>query len=256
MKMFKFLTALMTVSMGIALGQVDTTKLTFASVQSPTNKFDVIELLPAAATQMCSTSTVSVTRTSGTVLSIANGSSATAPQYFRFGNVSRKLTAAVTATLASGTATGTISVYAYLTANKTLAIGVINPTANSITGASITVAAPGSVTGNTIISNGNLLWTWTVTAGAWDVSGGTQVSVGKDCWIDGFTITNLTGGAVTFTITDSQGTPMEQFKAVPIAANTVVAYSFTTGSFYEGGMQATASAASSLNIKIRGARGL
>lgn len=252
----KHFVTLMILTAALGLSQTDTTHTTFTSAIAPLTKFETLELLPNAATQLCSGSTLSVTRTSGTILSLGNSSSATLPQTVRFGYKSRQLTAATTLTMSAGTATGTITVFAFNDAG-TLALGVINPTANTMACASsigCTVATPGSVTGQNIINTGMPIWTWTITSGAFDVSGGTQQQTGQDCWVDNITISNNTASAVTLVLTDNQSTPIVLLPTVSLAANSTTEIVWPGGVYFESGMKLTSGTASALTVKVRGGR--
>lgn len=239
----------------VAFAQVDTTRTTWTGATTQGNRFESYELLPASATQMCSTSTASVTRTSGTVLSIGTGSSAADPQSFRFGNKTRQITAAVTATVTSGSSTGTLSVYGYMT-GSTLGIGVINPTGNTISCSGCVTAAPGTTTAQNIINNGTQIWTWTMTSGSLDSSGGTQLSTDKDCWVDQLNISNNTASAVTLTCTDSQSSPVAGplCPTVSLPANGMTLVVWPGGKYFEGGMKLTAGTANALTVTVRGGR--
>lgn len=248
----RYILAVLFIAVGYS--QMDSTRTTFTSATVPLTKFESEELLPNAATQMCSGSTVSTTRTSGTVLSVGTSSSATLPQSVRLGFLTRQITAAVTATLTAGTGTGTVTVYAFLSGANVLSFGVINPTSNTISCAGCTTASPGSVTGQNIIAIGMPLWTWTITSGAWDVSGGTQKQTGQNCWVDRLEFSNLTAGAVTVTATDSQGTPLQAFPAISLPANGYTLVVWPGGKFFEGGLKLTAGTASAINAGVRGGR--
>lgn len=54
----------------------------------------------------------------------------------------------------------------------------------------------------------------------------------SDAWLKTLTITNTTSGAVTFTLSDRQASPLALFSAVSIAANTTYVVVFPEGGYY------------------------
>jgi hypothetical protein len=116
------------------------------------------------------TSSVVVSRTSGTALSIGAGSSAAAPQYVTFHPEARAITTAITLTLTSGSASGVVNIYAYLPASGTLSWVVEDTSGNTVTFADGSVfTKPGFLLAN--YPSAVLVYSWTITAGAF-VSGG------------------------------------------------------------------------------------
>ncbi len=212
--------------------------------------FETTETLDTAATRACSASTVVVTRTSSTVLSVGNSASSSAIQFVRLNPKTRFVTAAVTLTLTAGTGTGSVDIYGQLKPDGTLQFVAYNKSSNTL--------AWGS--GNSIVNAPNptpagvLLYSWTITTGAWDVSGGTDQQPNTECWIDQIVLSNTTAGAITVTITDSQSTPLNTYKAVSVAANATVIIALPGGKYFDGGMKINASAANSIDAEWRGVR--
>ena len=64
-----------------------------------------------------------------------------------------------------------------------------------------------------------------------------------DCYISSIDICNTTAGALTLTITDNQGSPIEFFKDAPIAAKATVSVNFNNLRKMKGGFIWQASAA-------------
>lgn len=58
---------------------------------------------------------------------------------------------------------------------------------------------------------------------------------GADSWLFQLHINNSTGGAVTFTLTDAQGTPVAALSAVSIGANTAYVMAWPFGLYLQGG---------------------
>jgi len=69
----------------------------------------------------------------------------------------------------------------------------------------------------------------------------------KDTIVYGVHICNNTAGAVTFTLTDKQGTPLKIFNAQSIAANSSLTVNWNEGIFCTGGLVWSAGAATSLH---------
>lgn len=224
----------------------------FSTAPANAVPFESSETLDASAVRACSSSSVVVTRTDGTHLSIGNGSSASAIQFVRFGTKTRFVTSAVTLTATAGTGSGTVQMYGQLTAAGALQIVLAHNTSNTFT------LSAGTVLGSNVpIASGTpfvLLYSWTMTSGSFDVSGGTDQGTNLDCWVDEIDLANTTVGAVTFTITDSQGTPINGYKAQSLAANTSLAVQWPGGRFFDGGMQINAAAANSIDVHFRGVR--
>lgn len=212
-------------------------------------KFETREApLPAASVRICSSSTVAVTRSSGTVLSIANGAGSTAPQFVRFGFKTRALTAAATLTISSGSATGSVDIYGQLSAGS-LALIAFNRSTNTLSfpGGTVVTAPPPTV-------NLILLYSWAISSGNWAVSGGTDQQTNVDCWIDELDITNTTSGAVTVSVADGQG--LSLFGTASIPANTTQGMVAPGGQFFDGGASITAGTASALTLHARGLRAI
>lgn len=208
------------------------------------------ETLVASATRLSSQSTIVVTRTSGTVLSIANGASSSARQYVRFDPQTRAVTAALTLTLTAGTGTGAVSIYAELTAAGALVIFAMDTSGNTFT-----LTGTGSFV---VLANGFtpppfavLLYTWTITAGAFDSSGGTDAATPTDCWVDSVNLANTTSGSVTVTLTDAQTSPLYALDAVAIPANSTSLVVWPGGKYFEGGALLQCSAANSIDCNFR-----
>ena len=219
--------------------------------------FETKELLPAAATNFCSNSTVSVTRTSGSALSIGASSSASAPQYYRFGTRSRVQTAATTLTISAGSGAGTAYIYAGLSATNTLALVVFHNSSNTMacaSGPGCTVALVGSSVYNSFMRSQTRLplWNWTMTSGAWDTSGGTAQNIAQDCWVDQVGIS----AAVASTIigTDGQGTAVPDLPTVSLPVNSYTLVVKPGAEFYDTGLVLTAGTASALTVRVKGWR--
>lgn len=63
---------------------------------------------------------------------------------------------------------------------------------------------------------------------------------------------NITGGAVTLTITDNQGSPVTYWSAVSVAANSVMVVNYGDPGLVMQGVKWNASASSSLNCQLEG----
>lgn len=70
-------------------------------------------------------------------------------------------------------------------------------------------------------------------------------------YVDQIRIVNTTVGAITITIADGQGTPVKQYEAVSIAANSVAHENFETPKKMVDGLTAVASA-TGLVISVHG----
>jgi hypothetical protein len=217
------------------------------------------ELLPAASTRFASSSTIKVTSPTTATLSIANGSSASAPQYVRFNPRSRAVTSAVTLTITGGSGSGVVNIYAYLTASNALEWLVEDTAGLTYTAPAngVVVADPGFQPAN--YSNLTLLWSWIVTSGAFataggTLNGGTDQQLSTDCWVDAIEVSNITSSAATLTATDGQTTPIQLFDAVSIPGNSCSSYIHPGGRFFDGGLFLTAGSASALQVNVRLAR--
>jgi hypothetical protein len=222
---------------------------------SGTVRWESNETLDTAATRACSSSTVVVTRTSGTVLSVGNGASSAAIQFVRLNPKTRSVTGAQTLTLSSGTGTGYVLIFGQLTSAGALQLVAYNVSSN--------VLAWGVGSLGTVVTNSPaalpsapvvLLYKWTMTTGSWDTSGGTDTQPTVDCWIDRIEVSNNTGSAVTLTFTDNQGTALHLFDGNSIPANTTVSYVSPGGRYFDGGLQMNAGTANAMDINIRGVR--
>lgn len=226
----------------------------FSTAPAGLTKFETSELLPASAVNLCSPSTVTVTRTSGTVLTNNSAGSATAPIQVRFGQKTKAFTASSTITISSGTNSGRVNVYSYL--NPTTGVATIkayNPTGNTLTGSGVTIVTNGTQ----FISEKSAsipLYDWDITSGAWNATITLSNLVAKDCWIDFISLANKTASAVTVTITDGQSTPLNFLNSISLAANTTQVIYTDGGLFFDTGMKITVGTASAIDAKIRGAR--
>lgn len=63
---------------------------------------------------------------------------------------------------------------------------------------------------------------------------------------------NYTGGAVTLTITDNQGSPITYFPAVSLAANSAIMLVAQSGLTFTSGLKWAASASTSIKCQIEG----
>lgn len=225
------------------------------------------ELLGTTSTRFASQANFTVTRTSASILSLGNGASSTAPQYVRFAPArSRAITTATTLTIASGSGTGQVDIYGTLSANSaagTLTFTVIDTSGCTFTGGTgvTVVAAPGASGLNPIVPPFSvLLWSWSITSGAFDSSntgrtypsgpiGDQQLST--DAWVDAIEFANITSGAVTVLITDGLGSPIQLFPTASVAANSVASYLHPGGRFFDGGIFMTAGTVSALQVNVR-----
>lgn len=237
------------------MAQFDTTRTTFTTAQPGLLVFETSELLPNSATQMCQGSNVTVTRTSGTALSLAPTATATAPVSYRFGWRTRQQTSANTLTISSGSGSGTVELFAYLN-NGVLSLGIINQTSNTIacTGTTACSVTTNGTTQSAVFRNGTPIWTWTITSGAYDVSGGTQMQTAKDCWVDQIWLSNYGASATTVILSNGLGAPFVLLPTVTLQPNTATEVVIPGGAAFESGMLVTASAVSSINIRVRGGR--
>ena len=145
-----------------------------------------------------------VTRTSGTVLSIGTNCSAATPCNVRFGNQVYAVTSSATATLVSGS--GTAYVYADSAGNLTVQTAL----SLSCSGACVATSS-----GTGFPANSIPLYTWTATIGAWDAGGG----VDRRGWLSS---TNLLAGAGIMTVQSGGQTT--------IAVDAAVVPTYLTGS--------------------------
>src|SRR5689334_21655949 len=76
--------------------------------------------------------------------------------------------------------------------------------------------------------------------------------ISKDAWVFQITVSNNTGGAVTFLVQDQQATPLILVPTISVAANTVSIIPFPEGVKMIGGIKWQAGAASSLHAEIFG----
>lgn len=75
-----------------------------------------------------------------------------------------------------------------------------------------------------------------------------------DSYILQITVTNTTGGAVTFTVTDKASSAKTLVPAISIPANTLLIMSWPDGVKMTGGISWTAGSATSLHAEIYGFR--
>lgn len=227
------------------------------------------ELMGTGATTITNTHSVTVTRTSGTVLTIGDGASATLPQTVRaMGSFNgeyytRQFTSANTLTSAAGGISGTIWIYVLpssgvgttITSFTTVVISNLGGTLNCTGTPTCQVVSQQSATARQAIARGVYVAAATMTAGSpatFDVSGLTTVGTNVNAWVRAISITNITGGAVTVSLADGKGLPYGT--TLSIAANTT--YELSMGQpgyerFFERGLVATASAVSSVYITTR-----
>lgn len=237
-----------------AYAQFDTTRTTFSTAPTGLLRFETSELMPNASTQLCQGTASTTTRTSGTALSIGATSSATLPVSYRFGYKTRQQTAANTLTITAGTGSGTVEIYAYLDGSSALAIGIVNPTGNTLTcSGACAITTPGTVLANQI-RQALFVWTWTVTSGAFNVSGGIQKSLASDCWVDQIWLANTSAGTVTVVLSDGRGAPFLLLPTVSLLANTTTQVVIPGGAAFESGLLVTAGTASAINVRVRGGR--
>jgi hypothetical protein len=243
-----------------------------ALAQGPLPPFarEATELLGTSATTVTDLHSVAVTRTSGTVLSIGNGASATAPQSLRFSGptngyfTTRQITSAMTLTSASGGGTGNIFVYAIPVINSTatptnglqfVVISNLGGTLNCTGSYTCNVVQRGSQQARQAIASGIYIAAWSMTAGSpatFDVGGGVTQSQGGYVWLNYLYLTNVSGGAVNVTITDGLGRQYGQ--TLSIAANTTYLIDFSKPGyerFFERGVVITAGTVSAINVMTR-----
>lgn len=228
---------------------------TLSTVLVDVDRFETQEMLPAAATQMCQASNATVTRTSGTVLSLGATASASAPVSYRFDYRSRQQAAANTLTITAGSGSGTATIYASLIAGA-LTLGVVHNTGNTLTctGATACSTAEAGSAAAVAAARGMAIWSWRATAGAWDVGGGTQLSLSRDCWIDQVWLANITGSAVTVGLANGRGVPFVVLQTATIPAYSTTLITAPGGAAFEAGLLLTSGTASAVNVIVRGAR--
>jgi hypothetical protein len=209
--------------------------------------------LPASATQICSPGTVAVVRTSDTVLTLASGAADATPQYVHFNPRSRSLTAAVTLTISSGSATGVVDVYGFILPSGAFEFRAINASTNTLSLSAGSVLASGSAQVAETRTLGIKLYTWVISSGVWAASGLNAQSA-NDCWVDYLEISNSTGSAVSVTVTDGQGTPVAMFTGASLPANTTWVVMVAGGRYFEKGMKVTAGTAEAVTVYARGGR--
>ena len=209
---------------------------------------ETTELLGTAATRACSNSTLAVSRTDASNLSVGASSSATAPQEVRFGLKTRLIATALTLTISAGAAADVVYIWGQLYPNGTMTlVAQTGPTNTYVFTSGVLQTLPGPPVAQPAI----LLYTWTVTAGAFDSSGGTDNQTNQDCWVDQITLSNITGGAITVTITDNQTAVLSLLTAVSLAANSTTLLVFPGGLFFDGGMLINASGTAAIQAKWR-----
>lgn len=220
----------------------------FSNVDPSATLIEGRELLPNAATAYATLTDASVTRTDSTHLSVFAGASASAPQYVRFNNsISVGFTAAVTLTISSGTGTGKVVIGVRLKDDGTTELYIEDSSKNVFTGQGASYPKPGPEPRSPKVK----LWTWTITSGAFDSTGGTQAQVNTDCWVDLIEVTNKSGSAATITITEGASTPVDFLTSVSIPANSTSSVVDPGGAFYRGGLVMSAGTASALNVHFR-----
>lgn len=226
-----------------------------------------VELLPASAVTVTDTHNVSVVRASSTTLTIGNGASATAPQTVRALGANngeyypRQFTSANTLTSTAGGASGTIWIYVLPTAGTGTTVTSFSTVILSNLGGTLTctgtptcqVVSTQSTVGRQAIARGVYIAAATMTAGSpatFDTSGVTIQSQNQNAWMRSITISNITGGAVTVTLTDGKG--LQYGQTLSIAANTTYEVTMAPAgyeTFFERGLIVTASAVSSIIVK-------
>lgn len=211
--------------------------------------------LPTSPIQICSTGTVTVTRSSASVLALASGASANAPQAVRFNPITRQLTAAVNLTITGGSGAGSVDIYGILMDDKTMELRAINRTSNTLTcGSGCTIIpATNTVSVQSIMSKGVFLYTWSTSNGQW-ANAGTNIQTATDCWVDSITLTNLTGADVTVTGTDGLTNAFTVLPESKIAANQMVVVNFPGAKFFEKGLLLNSGTAGALDVSVRGGR--
>jgi len=176
------------------------------------------ELVGTVARDICATHNVPTVRTSGTVLTVGNGSSATEIDPIRFqqvtGQVARTeaLTAPGTFTSSLAGISGTVFIYAYRNASGALTIAALTvPGMSTLTGSSgtfVQVTYP-SALASQILRTGIYLQSWTMTAGTpatFDVGGGVQQGGGVDCRLLKMLMNNTTSGTIAMPLIRSGDT--------------------------------------------------
>ncbi len=76
--------------------------------------------------------------------------------------------------------------------------------------------------------------------------------ISKDCVIFQLVFNNKTGGAVTVTVTDQAGTPLDLLTTVSLPANSLTVVAFPEGQYMPGGFKWSASAGTSINASVVG----
>ncbi len=247
--------------------------LVFGALQAqgplPAYYRESFELLPNTAVTVTDTHNVSVVRTSSTVLTIGSSASATLPQTVRaLGSnngeyFTRQYTSANTLTSTAGGSSGTIWIYnlpttgpgTTVTSFTTVVISNLGGTLTCTGTPTCSVVTSQSQTGRQAISKGVYIASATMTSGSpatFDVSGVTAQSQNMNAWVRSLDISNISGGAVTVTITDGKGTSYGQ--VLSIAANTTYQVPFGEPGyerFRERGLIVTASAVSTINVSTR-----
>lgn len=226
-----------------------------------------LELLPNAATNMTDPHNVAVVRTSGTVLTIGNGASTTAPQTVRSVGpgadnfYTRQFTSAVTLTSASGGITGTIYIFALPIAapgatETSLQVVVISNLGGVLncTGAyTCTVVTRSSQLATQARAAGAYLAAATMTAGSpaqFDVSGVRVQTQGLNAWVRGILVNNFSASAVSVAVVDGRGVSLGNWS---IPAGTTQTLSLAPPGyevFLERGMIMTAGTPNAVNIMV------
>jgi hypothetical protein len=242
----------------------------------PGNPRNTFELVPAASTNVTDTHTVSVVRTSGTVLTIGNGASATAPQTIRPAGPGigefypRQMTSSLTLTSAAGGQTGTIFIYgvpvtgtgATISSMQVVVVSNLGGTLNCTGSITCTVVTNGTPLANLAKTNGVYLAAARMTAGApatFDTGGVSLQGVGLNAWVRAISISNITASPVTVNIADGKGT-LYLFGAsiqanttyeVPIGVPSVAGVAGGGEVFFERGVFVLAGTASAINVTVR-----
>ena len=68
------------------------------------------------------------------------------------------------------------------------------------------------------------------------VPGSPTILTSKSCVVFQITVSNTTGGALTFTVSDRQASPQTPIDAVSIPANTILIMTFPEGARFKGGI--------------------